>query len=343
MKQRALVCMMCMATILCLTVLVRPAVSQDKVISLKYATHFPPMSPMAGVAESWCKEVEKRTQGKVKIKFFAGGTLTPTLQSYQAAVTGITDISMTSAQWNAGRFPLTEVIHLPLGTKSSLQGTKLINAWYKKFKPKEFDDVKVLFHFTSGPTHFMTKKQISSISDLKGMKIRAAGDTSKIVSAMGAVPVSIPFADAYEAFQRGIAEGTIIAAEALKAFKWSDLLKGLQINEGMGNVISLSLVMNKGKWNSLPPDIQKTIEQINEEWLIKTGKAWDDIDKDALDDSIKTKGLKIFRISKEEEAKTARLMQPIIDEYVARMKKQNLPGEESLKFCLDWLKANPQP
>ncbi len=327
-------------TAVCIFAFACPALPQDKVIRLKFAIFSPPMSRLSGVADQWCKEVEKRTNGRVKLSFFAGGTLVPAPQSYEGAVKGIADISLTAQQWTAVRFPLTEGVALPLGIKNAVQGTKLMNAWYQKFKPKEYDDVKVLYMFTSGPSHFMTIKPLTSIEQLKGMKIRAAGETSKIVAAMGAVSVSVPISDAYEAFQRGVCEGVLLAAEGLKAFRWGDVLRGLQQNEGIGSISTLLVVMNKKKWSSLPPDIQQIIEQVSQEWIEKTSTAWDEIDNEAIEFA-KSKGLKVVRVSKEEEAITTQRMKPLLDAYVANMKKQGLPGEESLKFCTDFLKANP--
>lgn len=340
MKRFGCTCCGWLIVAFCLLFLAGPVHSDEKVVKLRYATFFPPISGLAGVAEQWCKEVEKRSNGKVKISFHPGGSLAPAPQSYEAAVRGITDISMTATQWTAGRFPMSELIHLPLGVKSAYQGTKMMNAWYEKFKPKEFDDVKVLYLFASGPSNFMTLKPLPSINDLKGMKIRAAGDTSKIVTAMGAVPVSVPIADAYEAYQRGICEGVLLSSETLKSFRWGDLLHGLQLNDGIGAVNALCVVMNKKKWSSLPPDIQKVLDEVSQEWIEKTGKAWDDIDREAIEYS-ESKGMKVVKISKEEETMTAEKLKPLLDDFVASMKNQGLPGEETLKFAIEYLKAHP--
>jgi TRAP-type C4-dicarboxylate transport system substrate-binding protein len=134
--------------------------------------------------------------------------------------------------------------------------------------------------------------------------------------------------------------GSALPTESLKGWKFGDLFKGLQINDGIGYPSALGVVMNKQKWDSLPPDIQKIIEQINKEWIVKTGAAWDEIDKEGVEYGV-SKGMKVFTISKEEQAITAQKMKPLLDEYVTNMKKLGLPGEESLKFILDFLKANP--
>jgi TRAP-type C4-dicarboxylate transport system substrate-binding protein len=63
---------------------------------------------------------------------------------------------------------LTEVIDLPLGYKSAHAATRLVNEYYKKFKPKEFDEVKVLYFFAHGPGILHTKKPVYKLEDLKG-------------------------------------------------------------------------------------------------------------------------------------------------------------------------------
>ena len=95
--------------------------------------------------------------------------------------------------------------------------------------------------------------------------------------------------------------------------------------------------MNKAKWNSLPPDIQKIIEKVNEEWIEKTGQLWDSIDKSGREFSLKL-GNKFIPLSKEEDAKWAKAVTPMFDEYVKEKKAKGLPADEVLKFCVDRLR-----
>jgi len=97
--------------------------------------------------------------------------------------------------------------------------------------------------------------------------------------------------------------------------------------------------MNKGKWNSLPADIQKTIEKISEEYIEKQGKLWDETTKEGVEFGI-SKGMKVFKISPAEVAITRENMKPVLADYVKRMKEKGLPGEESLKFLQDFVKSH---
>jgi TRAP-type C4-dicarboxylate transport system substrate-binding protein len=100
------------------------------------------------------------------------------------------------------------------------------------------------------------------------------------------------------------------------------------------------VVMNKDKWNSLSKVDQEAIEKINEEWIEKQGRLWNALSKEAREYAIQ-KGVKFVRSSKEEEAKTAEKMKPVLAEYVKIMKGKGLPGDEALKFCQDYIKTHP--
>jgi TRAP-type C4-dicarboxylate transport system substrate-binding protein len=172
---------------------------------------------------------------------------------------------------------------------------------------------------------------VATLEDLKGLKIACHGLSSKIVGALGAVPVAMPMPERYDALQKGVAEGGVFPLEALKGWKLGEVVSSTTLNYGSAYGTGFFAVMNKEKWASLPADIQKIIEEINAEWIIKTGQGWDEIDKEGADFAT-SKGLKTIPLSKEEDARWHKLAQPVLDEYVKAMKEKNLPGEEALKF-----------
>ena len=192
------------------------------VIKLNYSNLFPAPHKNSQLSESWCREIEKRTNGKVAISHFPGGTLTPSAQTYDSVVTGIADIGFSVFGYTAGKFPLMEVIDLPLGYKSGSQATNLINALYAKFQPKELDDVKVLYLHAHGPGLLNSKKPVSSLDDLKGVKVRATGITAKIVTAFGGSPVGLTMPETYEALRSGVVDGVMCPIEAL----WMEIGRG---------------------------------------------------------------------------------------------------------------------
>ncbi len=311
----------------------------QKVITLNYSNFFPAPHKHSQLAEQWSREVEKRSEGKVKISYFPGGTLTPAAQTYDNVVKGIADIGFSCFAYTRGKFPLTEVIDLPLGYKNGISATRLINAYYAKFKPKELDEVKVLYLHAHGPGLLHTKKPVNKLEDVKGMKIRATGLASKIVIALGGSPVGTTMPETYDALRTGVADGAMAPMEALQGFKWGEVINSTTLSYGSGYSTGMFVVMNKAKWNSLPPDVQKVFDQVSHDWIEKQGAAWDQIEQEGRDYSLK-RGNKVIPLSKEEDARWAARVKPLLDDYVKTTKAKGLPGEEALKFCLDYLKAN---
>ena len=330
------------ALILCLSVIgffsvTSTAFGQTKPIELTYSIFFGPTAPQTSVAKEWAQEIEKRTDGRVKIIMFPGGTLTQAPQCYDGVAKGISDIGFSVLAYTRGKFPLTEVSDLPLGIKSGLVATKLINEYYKKFNPKEFDEVKIMYLHGHGPGILHTKKAVNTLEDLKGMKIRCTGLASKIVGALGAIPVAMPMGETYDSLSRGVVDGSMAPQESLNTWKWGEVVKFTTECFGASYSTGFFVVMNKEKWNALSPDIQKIIEKVNEEWVEKQGKNWDEIDKLGRDATLKL-GNKIIPLSKEENERWSKAVRPIIDDYIKNMKEKGLPGEEALKFYQDRLK-----
>jgi TRAP-type C4-dicarboxylate transport system substrate-binding protein len=323
-----------------LGVLVVPShAAPEKVFTLRYTNFFPAPHANSIITEQWCREVEKRTNGRVKINYFPGAVLTPAVQTYDSVVKGIADIGTSVQAYTRGKFPLTEVIDLPLGYTSGLVATRLINEFYKKFNPKEYDDTKVMYLHAHGPGILHTKKPVNRLEDFKGLKIRSTGLSAKVVQALGGAPVGMPMTESYDALSKGVVDGILCPDEALQGFKLGEVTSFTTETYPIGYSSAFFVVMNKAKWNSLPKDIQSIIEKINQEWIEKQGKIWNDIDKEGKELALK-RGMKYIKLSLEESARWTAPIRPILDQYVNECKAKGLPGDEALSFCLDYLKAN---
>jgi TRAP-type C4-dicarboxylate transport system substrate-binding protein len=306
-------------------------------VKLNYSIFFPASHRNSILAAEWAKEIENRTGGKVKITLFYGGTLTPADKCYDGVVKGISDLGMSVFSYTMGRFPLSEVLDLPLGSRSGLASTRLANDFYNRFKPKELDDVEVMYLHAHGPGLLHTKSPVRNLEELKGMKIRATGTTARIVSALGATPVAMPMGDSYDALSRGVTQGIVCPTESLQGWKLGEVIKYSTQDYGAAYSVSFFVVMNKARWNSLPADVQRTIEQVNAEWIDKTGNAWDEMDKAG---SAFAAGLgdTVIALSAQENARWENAVQPLFDEYVSEKTAKGLPAAEALKYCRERLK-----
>ena len=100
-------------------------------------------------------------------------------------------------------------------------------------------------------------------------------------------------------------------------------------------------VLNKDKWNSLPPDIQAIIDKLDNEWIERVSQKWADWETTGKSELLK-KGGKIITLSKEDSAQLSEKMKPILGNYVSCHQSKGLPGDQALKFCQDYLRATRQ-
>ncbi len=320
-----------LAASLVLVFLAAPAFAQVK---LNYSIFFAASHRNSVLATEWAREVEKRTGGKVQITLFYGGTLTPADKCYDGVVNGISDIGMSCLSYTMGRFPLSEVLDLPLGSRSGAVATRLVNDFYNKFKPKELAEVKVLYLHGHGPGLLHAKTPVRTLEDLKGMKLRATGTSAKIVTALGATPVAMPMSDSYDSISRGVAQGILCPVESLQGWKLGEVIRYTTQDYGAAYTITFFVVMNKAKWESLPADVQKAIEQVSAEWIEKTGAAWDEMDK-AGGTFAAGLGDTVIPLSATEDARWAKAVEPLFDDYVKEKTAKGLPAAEALA----WVRA----
>ena len=317
-----------------------PVQAQEKTMKLRISSMWPAQHPLTKAFDQWGKDIEKVTSGRVTFTVFAASTLSPPMQVYDNTVKGVVDVGTSLLAYSPGRLPLSEVLQQPLGYRNGYQSTKLADAYYKKFKPKEFDDVKVMFLHGAAPGFIFTKNSVKSTADVKGLRIKANAENVDIVKNLGASPVTMPVTETYDSLSRGVIDGALFPIEALQGFKIGEVVKTVIENYGVSYMTSMYVIMNKDKWNAISPADQKAIEKINDEYNEKIGKMWVQMDNDAMTFA-KGKGVTFLTVSKEEEAATAQKMKPILDGYVKMAKEKGLPGDEALKFCQDFLKKNP--
>jgi len=94
--------------------------------------------------------------------------------------------------------------------------------------------------------------------------------------------------------------------------------------------------MNKAKWKKISKKDQKIIEQINTEWAVKHGEAWDSSDMEGIKFFL-NQGGQIIGLDKKEAARWKKAVAPIIDDYVKKAKKKGIPAQEVVDFTIKTL------
>jgi TRAP-type C4-dicarboxylate transport system substrate-binding protein len=298
-------------------------------IKLTYA-NFPPATTFPCVQmERWKTEVEKRTAGKVAVQTFPGGTLLPAKNIFDGVIAGTADIGNFAMSYQPGRFPVSEAIDLPLGFTSAKAASLALYDLIEKYNPKEFEKVKIITLFTCPPADFMTKTPVKALKDLKGMELRTSGTGTEVLKLLGAIPIGMPQSEAPEAIQKGIVKGNVSSMEILKEFNFASYLPFA--TEANLFVVTFGVVMNKDKWNALPDDVKKVIDELRREQALWTGTYVDNHVKEALAWSKEKYKHQLFNLPAAEMAEIQKLLKPMQDNYVKKVTAAGLPGDQILK------------
>jgi TRAP-type transport system periplasmic protein len=336
MKRRAVLSLVLAVALLGLF-LIAPSYSQAQTpIKLKYSNFFPPTHAFSVLANQFCEEVKKRTNGRVEINFYPGGSLTTAPKMYDGVVNQVSDIGLAHVGYTRGRFPVTEMLDLPLGLNSGFVATHVKDDFRKKYTMKEWDKVHILYFLGPGPQIFATRsKPATKLDDFKGLKFRAVARAADTVKAVGAVPVALEMADLYDSLQRGMLDGTYEAMETWKGWRLGDGIKyGTFTQRATGMTYTFYVIMNKEKWGALPDDIKKIFTQMAEEWNDKTALASLQIDLEGLE-YFKQKGGQMVNMPEEEIVKMNKAVEPVIQSYMKDMEGKGFKRaelEEQLKF-----------
>ncbi len=305
-----------------------------EVIKLKAANYLPVTHPMSVLSGWFCDEVKKRTNGRVEITYYPGGTLLSPVKMFEGVVTGIADMGVSHVSYTRGRMPMSEIFELPLGLPSGWVATGVSNDFFDKYKPKEWNDVHVLYVTNPGPLILQTvSKPVRTLEDLKGLKIRAVGQMSDIIKLLGAVPIPLEMVDVYDSLRRGVIEGVTVDLSTLKYWKFAEVTKYVTADWQLGTGITFYWVMSKSKWNTLPPDIQKIFTDVASEAREKQGALWDQMDIEGRD-LFTSKGGQMIPLSDAEATRWIKAVEPIFGDY-----KKNMVAKGQKEADVDgWVK-----
>ncbi len=298
-------------------------------IKLSYA-NFPPAPTFPCVQmERWKKEVEKRTNGKVQVNTYPGGTLLGAKNMMDGVIAGQADIGNLCMAYQPGRFVITNATSLPLGIPNATVGSLILWDLYQKYKPKSFSKVKVLTMFTTAPANIMSKIPIRTLADIKGVDLRASGGAAQILKAWGANQVGMPMSATPEALQKGVVKGLFSSLEVMKDFKFAEICKYVTLTDTV--IYPFAVVMNMDSWNKLPDDVKKIFDDLSVEQAKWTGNYMDNHVKEAVAWSKKTQNVEFIQLSKEEKAKWDARLAPITDNWIKKAKADGYPAEAIVK------------
>jgi TRAP-type C4-dicarboxylate transport system substrate-binding protein len=198
---------------------------------------------------------------------------------------------------------------------------------------QEYPDTHVIYMAFTAGYHLMTKnKAIRTLDDFKGLKIRAIGaGMTDCVKALGAVPVSMPASEIYNAIERGVIDGTLFHRGGLVEFNFKDVVNYLTYL-GLAGPVSTA-TMNLKTWNSLPPNVRQAFMDLEEPAAPFAGKMYDDNDLRGLE-AFRAKGGEEIYLSDADMKKAFELFKPIVDKWVAETAAKGKPAAATLDYFM---------
>jgi TRAP-type C4-dicarboxylate transport system substrate-binding protein len=285
----------------------------------------------------WGEKLEKASNGRLAFKHFPGAQMAPTPAHYDLARTGQADVSWFLHGGTPGRFPLTEIAHLPYMVGSAEIGTKVLNDAELRAKhlDAEHKGVKVLLLLTHQPGNIhTTKKPIRTADDMKGLRIRFSSPTIKdFVAALGGTAVGVQPNEQLEQLQKGTLDGTFIDyGGAGIAFKMGGTLK--YSTEMYSYISSFGVAMNPEFYNKLPADLKKLVDESMKGVEKEVGEGWDALDtigKKLIMDA----GAQAIQLSKAEDARFRKVGSQVTEAKLKELEGKGLPARAVHKMMTE--------
>ncbi len=300
-------------------------------VTLKMHQFLPPQANVPKlILDVWADKVEKSSSGRIKVNHFPSmqlGGKPPELMDQ--AIDGVADVIWTVVGYTPGRFPRTEVFELPfMMTDAGAVSRAYWQMFNKHMKDTEFKDLKILGTWVHGPGLVHSQEPVASMADLAGVKIRGGSRmVNKLLTKLGATPVGMPVPAVPEGLSKGVISATTIPWEVTTALKVPELVKNhTEFSNKALYTLTFVLAMNKAKYDSLPDDLKKAVdENSGEEFSVFAGTTMAGADGPAREKAVAS-GNNIITLSDEEVAKWREASQPIYQEWVEDMKGRGIDG-----------------
>jgi TRAP-type transport system periplasmic protein len=255
-------------------------------VVLTASSWLPPTHTLSETQKEWCGLLEQRSAGKARCNILPRAVSAPPA-TFDAVRNGLADLSFTVQGYTPGRFVLTQMAEVPFLGDSSEPASVAYQRIYSKHPAfaAEHQGVKVLSVFVHGPgIVFNTKRPIAKIDDLSGLKFRVGGGmVSEIGKALGMNVTLKPAPESYELLSTGVMDGTLFPAESIESFKIDKVIRHATTFPGGLYNVSFVFMMNPAKYDSLPADVKKVVDELSGEFAARMfGRGWDKADRRGL-------------------------------------------------------------
>jgi TRAP-type C4-dicarboxylate transport system substrate-binding protein len=299
-----------------------PTAALSQEVTLRLQTFLPPVAnPVKHFVQPWAKKIEEDSKGRIKIQVYPsmqlGGSAPQLLQQVRD---GVADIVWTLPGFTPGVMPKLEIFELPFLHRSTHATTMSLQDYVAKHMQKDFAPYHVLLVNCHAGALFMTKDPINKVEDFQGMKLRSYSRTNAwILEALGATPLQVALPELAPMLSRGTVTGSILPYEIAPSVKMQDLtdyFTTLGPPQPRLSTAIFTFLMNKQKYESLPPDLKKVIDDNSGRKLAPFAiEVWDRIEVEGEQVMRSKSKNKFASLSAEETTKFKQKVQPVFDRF----------------------------
>lgn len=294
-------------------------------IKLKFASPYPVGHPSYNMAKEYIDEIHKLAGDKLKISFFPAEQLGKAKDMLNVCGKGIADICQVHITYFAGQLPYSNVVVVPYWStategstiyQSMIENSPEIQEEFGKYGVRALEG-----HTTPSYDVATVSKPVTSLEDLKGLKLKTAGGLfDSIAKRYGIVPVSIPASETYEAVQRGIVDGVVFNYPSIRAYHLNDVVKYITNGMRTGGYPGTTIINNKA-WKKLPADVQEAVMTATRSMVAKEGKRWDELHQVVLQE-FRDQGIQIHDLTPEQKKEWFKALDGLGEEYIAEIEQR---------------------
>jgi TRAP-type transport system periplasmic protein len=294
--------------------------------------HVPKVSSLAKNSIIAFRTLEKMSNGKIKVNDTWSKTIHGAKDGRKAIRKGLTDYAPCFPAYNAKDYNLLHGLGLPFLFNNTHEATAVSEELYPKYLKKNFErfkGVKLARASQTAAYHLYTKKPIRTLEEVKGLKVRAGGGPhAKIIAALGAVPISMPAADAYTAVQRGTLDAYHINDAVAPIFKVHEVTDYRTVN-GF-NFFPVFYCTSGSFYNKLPADLKVVYNNWSRQHAQIEAQGFYEINSAKAITKMTSSGAikELIDLPPAEMARWRAAVEPVTEKWIADMEKKGLPGKQ---------------
>jgi len=313
-----------------------PASAQQTLKLTVTAGHPPAFLWVKTLDEVFIPEVEKRLAGtphKIEWTKAYGGTLIKLGSESKGVADGVADIGLISTVFEAPRFPLQNVTYFtPFGSDDIALVSRTVAEMQNGIPGMGEVWTKGGLVYLSGMAldsyHVWSKFPITKFEDLNGKKISAPGPAANWIRGTGAVPVAGTLNSYYEDIKSGVSDGVLVFTTGAWGAKLHEVAPYItKVN--FGSMFSGGIAVNKGRFDRLPPEVQKALREAADVWSVAYAKAQTAAVGAALKNMVAA-GAKLAELPEAERKRWADALPPVAKTWAADAQGKGLPANDVL-------------